>query len=90
MKATAFFLVVLMAAILLLRGEYKQIMTHFAKENNNNINIFYYWTYFGVRTTIFYTNGPRCAIAHGSSTVYLVTYSRAKVDCSLHFKSNIK
>jgi len=42
MKATAFFLVVLMAAILLLRGEYKQIMTHFAKENNNNINIFYY------------------------------------------------
>jgi len=58
MKGTAFFLVILMAAILLLLGEYKQIMTHFTTEINNNIYIFNYWTNFGVRTTISHTNGP--------------------------------
>jgi len=42
MKGTAFFLVILMAAILLLLGEYKQIMTHFTTEINNNIYIFNY------------------------------------------------
>jgi hypothetical protein len=79
MKGTAFFLVILMAAILLLLGEYKQIMTHFKRKSNNNIYIFNYWINFGVRTTIFNTNGPKSATDHGISTVGTATFNAYKI-----------
>jgi len=64
MKGTAFFLVVLMAAILLLLGEYKQTNKQTKRlilrgKNKHKINIFNYWKTFGVRTAKFHTDGPQ-------------------------------
>jgi len=55
------------------------------KINNNNINIFYYWTNFSVKTAIFHTDCPNCAIAHGSRTVGTATFNSHKTVSKTHF-----
>jgi len=66
-------------------------LTGWAKTNNDlfyekkNYSIFYYCTYFGVRTTIFYTNVPKCANAHGSSTDGTATFNPNEKASKTHF-----
>jgi hypothetical protein len=79
MKGTVFFLVVLMAAILLFLGEYKQIKPQFTREKKitlmiSIIEILSLLEY----QYIFHIDGPKCAIFHGSSAVGTATLSPQK------------
>ena len=86
MKGKAFILVVLMAATLLLLGEYKQIMNYFTKKSTTITLICPIMEHDSVLEQQYSTPMvPMCAIAHISSTVGTATFNSNKKFCKTHF-----